>query len=145
LGFSCLVSLYLVRIILGTYMFLSLKFIRSSLDLSYKNQDISKFFYVIMLTQFHYLFYSSRPLPNTYALVVVNFGIGYWIWGKIEIWISLLAATTILLWCDTIVLCIGMVLCEIQKILDFKVLKKTIIWGAITSVVCIVSTILIDS
>lgn len=41
LGFTCLASLYLVRIILGTYMFLSLKFIRKCIDVKYKNKDVS--------------------------------------------------------------------------------------------------------
>lgn len=61
------------------------------------------------MVQFHPLFYASRPLPNTYALMIVNFGIGFWLERKWEKLIACLAAATILFRCDIAVLAVAMV------------------------------------
>ncbi|KAJ3380991.1 dolichyl-P-Man:Man(7)GlcNAc(2)-PP-dolichol alpha-1,6-mannosyltransferase [Lobulomyces angularis] len=42
-------------------------------------KDASELFSLFNLTQFHLAFWSTRTLPNVFALVFTNFSIGYWI------------------------------------------------------------------
>ena len=46
---------------------------------------------VLTLTQFHFLFYSSRCLPNTFALVAVMLALAHWLerrWNRYIFWVA---------------------------------------------------------
>jgi alpha-1,6-mannosyltransferase len=144
LGFTCLSTLYLTRTVLGILTFCSMKFVRTHLERFTMSRTASQCFFILFLTQFHYLFYASRPLPNIFALIVCNFGIGFWLNNQWEKTIALLAFATIVFRCDIAVLAVAMVGFGILK-MNFEILKKCFVWGAITSVICIAATILIDS
>ncbi|XP_036323236.1 probable Dol-P-Man:Man(7)GlcNAc(2)-PP-Dol alpha-1,6-mannosyltransferase isoform X2 [Rhagoletis pomonella] len=44
--------------------------------------EVRLWFTIITLTQFHFIFYMSRPLPNILALPVVLYALAYWLQGQ---------------------------------------------------------------
>ncbi|KAJ7382946.1 dolichyl-P-Man:Man(7)GlcNAc(2)-PP-dolichol alpha-1,6-mannosyltransferase [Desmophyllum pertusum] len=58
-----------VRFCLGLLSLLAFSKFRSSISLRF-GQDVGNFLAVITATQFHFLFYISRPLPNIFALIL---------------------------------------------------------------------------
>jgi alpha-1,6-mannosyltransferase len=82
--FSCIISLYITRIILGICVFFSIKYVKNTLKTNSQifGKDTSECFSILFLVQFHYLFYSSRPLPNTFALCIANYAYAFWLKRK---------------------------------------------------------------
>lgn len=64
----------LVRGVLGGLVCLSLALFRRAVRKSL-GATVSAFLAIITSCQFHFLFYASRPLPNTFALILGMFGI----------------------------------------------------------------------
>jgi alpha-1,6-mannosyltransferase len=74
-------SLYLIRIILALiFAFIHAKFRQSILDRY--GDVIARNYGLLILSQFHLLFYSSRPLPNTFALCLVVLSFSFWVEKK---------------------------------------------------------------
>lgn len=70
LMFSCfLFFLIAVRFCLGLLSLLAFSKFRSSISLRF-GKDVGNSLAVITATQFHFLFYISRPLPNIFALIL---------------------------------------------------------------------------
>mmetsp|Transcript_16931 Transcript_16931/g.18903 ORF Transcript_16931/g.18903 Transcript_16931/m.18903 type:complete len:135 (+) Transcript_16931:285-689(+) len=95
-SYSVITSLYLTRIVLGTLVFLSMRFVKVTIAKVLKSTTIAESFSILYLVQFHPLFYSSRPLPNTFALVLTNLAYAYWMRRQWQYTISLLAVATII-------------------------------------------------
>lgn len=68
---------------------------------------------VLTLTQFHFLFYSSRCLPNTFALAVTLYAVGKWIQCRFAHFIAAVAFTVIVLRAETVILYGWIILYEI--------------------------------
>jgi alpha-1,6-mannosyltransferase len=67
--------LILSRLVLGVFNALSLTSVAASLP-----STPAKFFYVILtISQFHTMFWGSRTIPNTFALILFQFALSYWI------------------------------------------------------------------
>lgn len=64
-----LYALYTVRLVLGATVLGSLSALRAQVKREFGN-EVSTTFAIITATQFHLLFYASRPLPNVFALVL---------------------------------------------------------------------------
>jgi len=60
---------FTVRFCLGLLSLLAFSKFRSSVSLRF-GKDVGNFLAVITATQFHFLFYISRPLPNIFALTL---------------------------------------------------------------------------
>ncbi|CAN0900190.1 Dol-P-Man:Man(7)GlcNAc(2)-PP-Dol alpha-1,6-mannosyltransferase [Linum grandiflorum] len=73
--------LLLVRLALGSMVLGTLRFFRVQVRLKFGHQ-VEWFFVVLTAVQFHLLFYCTRPLPNIFALGLVNLAYGYWLKGK---------------------------------------------------------------
>ncbi|GMT08841.1 hypothetical protein PFISCL1PPCAC_138, partial [Pristionchus fissidentatus] len=68
----------LVRGILGSLMVVSfLRFARAVQW--YLGREVANNLRVIVATQFHFAFYASRPLPNTFALCLVLYAVALWL------------------------------------------------------------------
>lgn len=145
--YSVVTSLYLTRIMIGTFVFISIRFVKVSIlkVMESKSQahSVAESFSMLYLVQFHPLFYSSRPLPNTFALVLTNFAYGYWMQRKWGYTISLLAVATIIFRCDIILFAFGLIVVDLVQ-LKLPIMKL-FIYGSLTSVIAITLTILIDS
>ncbi|XP_027058074.1 dol-P-Man:Man(7)GlcNAc(2)-PP-Dol alpha-1,6-mannosyltransferase-like isoform X2 [Pocillopora damicornis] len=67
-----------LRFFLGLLGLLAFSKFRKSIATKF-GQDIGKIMVVLTVTQFHFLFYISRPLPNTFALILVLLAFHYWL------------------------------------------------------------------
>ena len=86
----------MTRIVLGLLVFLSIRYVKCTIVKAIKSNSIAECFTMIYIVQFHTLFYASRPLPNTFALVITNLAYAYWMQRKWEYTISLLAIASII-------------------------------------------------
>lgn len=58
-----------MRLTLGTFVLISLSMFGNAVGERF-GIGVKKWLYVILMTQFHFMFYISRPLPNILALVL---------------------------------------------------------------------------
>lgn len=71
-------GLLLTRLALGIACVWSLSVLREAIAARF-TRSTSIFFSVILMSQFHLLYYASRALPNIFALVFVNIALAEWI------------------------------------------------------------------
>ncbi|KAJ3296056.1 dolichyl-P-Man:Man(7)GlcNAc(2)-PP-dolichol alpha-1,6-mannosyltransferase [Rhizoclosmatium sp. JEL0117] len=72
--------LYIARIALAILTVHSLRMIRMSAARVF-GHTVSAFFGIVCLTQFHLIFWGSRYIPNTFAMILVNYGVASWIYS----------------------------------------------------------------
>lgn len=75
---SKFLSQYLVRIALGLYVLGAFSVFGNAIKFRF-GPDVKRWLYLITVTQFHFMFYMSRPLPNTFALILVLLALAAWI------------------------------------------------------------------
>ncbi|KAL5134441.1 Dol-P-Man:Man(7)GlcNAc(2)-PP-Dol alpha-1,6-mannosyltransferase [Glycine soja] len=150
-------ALLIVRMALGGIVLYTLRFFRHQIRNKFGHQ-VEAFFVILTATQFHFLFYCTRPLPNILALSLVNLAYGYWFEGRFYAALNSLIFATAVLRCDMLLL-----LCPIglQLLLEPIIwtlfcnstsgkTKKISVWGALKhctgmALFCIGLTILVDS
>ncbi|KAG5009671.1 hypothetical protein JHK87_018186 [Glycine soja] len=135
-------ALLIVRMALGCIILYTLRFFRHQIRNKFGHQ-VEAFFVILTATQFHFLFYCTRPLPNILALGLVNLAYGYWFRGRFYAALNSLIFTTTVFRCDMLLL-----LCPIG--LQLLLTKKVSVWGALKhctgmALFCIGLTILVDS
>ncbi|CAN1829413.1 Dol-P-Man:Man(7)GlcNAc(2)-PP-Dol alpha-1,6-mannosyltransferase [Linum perenne] len=96
-------ALIAVRLALGSMVLGSLRFFRVQIRQKFGHQ-VEGFFVVLTAVQFHLLFYCTRPLPNIFALVVVNLAYGYWLKGKNYAALNFLIFAAVVFRCDMLLL-----------------------------------------
>ncbi|XP_028790918.1 dol-P-Man:Man(7)GlcNAc(2)-PP-Dol alpha-1,6-mannosyltransferase isoform X2 [Neltuma alba] len=96
-------GLLMVRMALGCIILYTLRFFRCQIRDRYGHQ-VEAFFVILTAIQFHLLFYSTRPLPNTLALGVVNLAYGYWFKGNFYAALNSLIFATTVFRCDILLL-----------------------------------------
>ena len=69
LGLYILVFFVSVRIALGLYVLAAFSVFGNAIKFRF-GPDVKRWLFLMTLTQFHFMFYMSRPLPNTFALVL---------------------------------------------------------------------------
>ncbi|KFM72398.1 putative Dol-P-Man:Man(7)GlcNAc(2)-PP-Dol alpha-1,6-mannosyltransferase, partial [Stegodyphus mimosarum] len=69
---------YIVRIMLGTLVLAAFHKFKEAIAKQYGSM-VSLWLQIITASQFHVMFYMSRPLPNTFALVLALFAFHYWL------------------------------------------------------------------
>lgn len=99
---------------------------------------------VLTLTQFHFVYYLSRPLPNTFALALTLLAISKWILRQFNYFIFLIAVTVIIFRAETCML-FGWVL-----LLEVFVTKELSVWrvlkvGIPSGLLALAATVLFDS
>ncbi|XP_057290688.1 dol-P-Man:Man(7)GlcNAc(2)-PP-Dol alpha-1,6-mannosyltransferase-like [Hydractinia symbiolongicarpus] len=132
----------LSRAILG--LLVCVAFIKLQRSVSNRaNPSIGKLMTILMVSQFHFLFYSSRTLPNTFALILVVLAISCWIrnQNKSFIWYS---AFAIIIFRSE--LCIFMGLLLIIKLINKQIcVTELLIQGSMAGTIALGSTVLVDS
>ncbi|XP_042229319.1 probable Dol-P-Man:Man(7)GlcNAc(2)-PP-Dol alpha-1,6-mannosyltransferase isoform X2 [Homarus americanus] len=77
-GLSKFIAQYIVRGVLGLLVILAWRKLRKQLQESF-GKPLTIWFTLITASQFHFMYYLSRPLPNTFALVVALLTFSYWL------------------------------------------------------------------
>ncbi|XP_030494083.2 dol-P-Man:Man(7)GlcNAc(2)-PP-Dol alpha-1,6-mannosyltransferase isoform X1 [Cannabis sativa] len=140
--FPKLYALFAVRMALGCIVLSTLRLFRLQVRDKF-GQQVEAFFVILTTLQFHLLFYCSRPLPNIFALGVVNLAYAFWLKGKFYSALNCLIFATVVFRCDILLL-----ICPLG--LELLLTKSITIWGTLKhciwfALVCIGLTILIDS
>ncbi len=98
---------------------------------------------LVSVTQFHVMFYASRPLPNIFALAVVMHALAFWMEGKQAAFI-LSSAFAILVFRAELALLLGIIL-----FMDLAVgrvrLLPTIGYGLLATIISLGATVGVDS
>ncbi|KAL8151044.1 hypothetical protein V2J09_020852 [Rumex salicifolius] len=142
LGLDKYYSLLVVRLVLGCITLYTLRFFRTQIRNKFGHQT-EAFFVILTAIQFHTLFYSTRPLPNTLAAALVNMSYGYWLQGRFYIALQFLIVATIVFRCDMLLLLgpIGLELLLTRSISLMKAIK----YSLSTAIFSIGLSMLIDS
>ncbi|CAO2035977.1 unnamed protein product [Urochloa humidicola] len=135
-------SLVTVRLLLSCVILLSLRLLRVQVKRKFGHQA-EVFFVVLTAIQFHLLFYSSRPLPNIFALALVNLAYSFWFKGSNLCTLQALIVAAVVFRCDIILLLgpIGLALLLSRSVSLLEAVK----YCASTALICIGFTVLIDS
>ena len=104
---------------------------------------VGSWFLLISAVQFHIPFYSSRMLPNTFALVIVLFMYSDWIDGKIQRAAAKLVFATAVFRCDLLLLLftLGLTWIGMGQLSILNALKV----GILTGIVSLITTAPLDS
>lgn len=107
LGFRGMELQIVTRLVLLVFVVLSQGMMRRAF--SNGNKRLSNFIAITFLSQFHLTFYASRTLPNTFALVLIQLALAHWFSNRVYSCIQLLALSTIVFRCDTVILAIPII------------------------------------
>ena len=113
----------LVRLVLGSLVVTALIFFKSSVRARF-GREVSVWLGLLTASQFHLMFYSSRLLPNTLALVPVLFSLGFWLRSRSH-WFIFTAAGAILVFRGELAMFLGAIL--FMEIMVKKVRIKSFI------------------
>ncbi|KAL6652295.1 hypothetical protein ACP70R_011220 [Stipagrostis hirtigluma subsp. patula] len=121
-------SLLTVRLLLGCVTLMSLRLLRVQVKKKF-GHHVEAFFAILTAIQFHLLFYSTRPLPNIFALVLVNLAYSFWFKGNNLRTLQALIVAAVIFRCDMILLLgpIGLAL----LLAGLTVLVDSIMWRRI--------------
>lgn len=144
-----LAVLTIVRLMLGATSVFSLSLLRRAVSRRLRDNRHSVAFTAVCLSQFHLLFYASRPLANTFALCLVAVAVASLLEGNLGRAVSFLAASCIFFRCDMIILALPLLLAAlVDRYLHGKpweALQTIVRWGILSSVTCIALTVSVDT
>ncbi|XP_023175832.1 probable Dol-P-Man:Man(7)GlcNAc(2)-PP-Dol alpha-1,6-mannosyltransferase isoform X2 [Drosophila hydei] len=105
--------------------------------------EVRLWFTAITITQFHYIFYMTRPLPNIFALPFVLYAITYWMRGQTKPFI-ICSGIAIIVFRSELALFLGLLLAV--DLLKQKLSIDGLLKIALPAGVCILAaTVLVDS
>ncbi|XP_050386893.1 dol-P-Man:Man(7)GlcNAc(2)-PP-Dol alpha-1,6-mannosyltransferase isoform X2 [Argentina anserina] len=135
-------GLIAIRLTLGCIILSTLRFFRLQVREKFGRQ-VEAFFVILTATQFHLLFYCTRPLPNILALGAVNLAYGYWLKEKSYAALNCLIFATVILRCDILLLLcpVGLELLLTRSISFWKALKCC----TLCALLCTGFTVFVDS
>ncbi|RLN20992.1 hypothetical protein BBJ28_00008051 [Nothophytophthora sp. Chile5] len=141
-GTNKLVLQYAARWTLGALTIAALVFFSDGVGQRF-GRDASRFLLLICACQFHLIFYMSRTLPNTYALALVLWALGYWLRDKWQRCVLLFTFTSVVFRGDTVLLFAPLLL---NMLLSRRVSFFQLAWWGISSgVVSLALTVAVDS
>lgn len=142
LDFPKIVSQYIVRLTLGAFVLIALLTFGNAVGEKF-GTAVETWLYLIMITQFHFMFYMTRPLPNIFALVLVLLALSCWIRGQHIIFL-LCSGAAIIIFRAELVLYLGLILLvELHQ--RRLTVKKLLLFGIPMAVVLVGATVCIDS
>ncbi|XP_001358592.3 probable Dol-P-Man:Man(7)GlcNAc(2)-PP-Dol alpha-1,6-mannosyltransferase isoform X1 [Drosophila pseudoobscura] len=133
---------YVVRLVLAGAISLAWNNLRQAVTKIY-GVEVRLWFTAITITQFHFMFYMTRPLPNIFALPIVLYAIAYWMRGQQKPFI-VCSGIAILVFRSELALFLGLLLAInlLQRQLSIDRLLKI----ALPAGVCILAaSVLVDS
>eukprot|EP00092_Neocalanus_flemingeri_P013136 GFUD01014155.1.p1 GENE.GFUD01014155.1~~GFUD01014155.1.p1 ORF type:complete len:506 (-),score=179.88 GFUD01014155.1:83-1600(-) len=142
LGGSKFIHQLIVRAVLTCLVLGSFRVYRSAVRNRFGTQ-VSTWLTLLTMSQFHFLFYSSRPLPNTMALVPVLLSLSFWLNSNPTMFIFT-AASSILIFRGELAMFLGAVL--LMELVVGKVsLLRVLVVGLVSLLVWIPLTVAVDS
>jgi len=142
LGLSKLYSQYIVRSVLGSLVLWGFFSYRSAVKERLGGQ-LHVWLTLLTASQFHFLFYSSRPLPNIFALVLVLHALASWLKGESTRFI-VLSAGAILIFRGELAIFLGAIL--LMELLVGRIhITHVIFVGASSLLAWIPLTVIVDS
>nr|CAB3221180.1 dol-P-Man:Man(7)GlcNAc(2)-PP-Dol alpha-1,6-mannosyltransferase [Phallusia mammillata] len=140
-GFTKLFVQYAARMVLGSLVLCGLfKFLKAIEKVFGK--DTSKFCAIITVTQFHLLFYASRPLPNIFALTVVLPALASWLNRDIQQFVCL-AGFGIIIFRFELVILFG--ICLLISLFRRELNLNNVLYICTVGLIVLVATVGIDS
>jgi alpha-1,6-mannosyltransferase len=121
------ISHFIVRIVLGTAVVVAFSAFRRSVARFFGPQT-NAIICLLTLSQFHFLFYASRTLPNTFALILVLWSLKYWIESQYDRMLFLLVFASVIFRSELCLLAGPILILEIyrRRIYFFEYLFKGI-------------------
>nr|XP_014090696.1 probable Dol-P-Man:Man(7)GlcNAc(2)-PP-Dol alpha-1,6-mannosyltransferase [Bactrocera oleae]XP_036212819.1 probable Dol-P-Man:Man(7)GlcNAc(2)-PP-Dol alpha-1,6-mannosyltransferase [Bactrocera oleae] len=133
---------YVVRLVLTAVVTASWHNFRRVITKQF-GTDVRLWFTIITLTQFHFIFYMSRPLPNVIALPVVLYALAFWLQGQTKPFI-ICSGIAILIFRSELLIFLGLLLS--YDVIFRKVTISSVIKIALPAGLAIlVTTIVLDS
>ncbi|XP_016961445.1 probable Dol-P-Man:Man(7)GlcNAc(2)-PP-Dol alpha-1,6-mannosyltransferase [Drosophila biarmipes] len=133
---------YVVRLVLAGAISVAWCNLRQAVTKIY-GAEVRLWFTAITITQFHFMFYMTRPLPNIFALPIVLFAIAYWLRDQHKPFI-ICSGISILVFRSELALFLGLLL--LVSLLQRKFSIDGLLKIALPAGVCILAaTVLVDS
>ncbi|KAH8354221.1 hypothetical protein KR084_003618 [Drosophila pseudotakahashii] len=133
---------YVVRLVLAGAISVAWNKLRQAVTKIY-GVEVRLWFTAITITQFHFMFYMTRPLPNIFALPIVLFAIAYWLRDQHKQFI-ICSGISILVFRSELALFLGLLL--VVSLLQRKFSIDGLLKVALPAGVCILTaTVLVDS
>ncbi|MCO5594427.1 hypothetical protein L7F22_048457 [Adiantum nelumboides] len=142
MNLSKVTSLIIVRLVLGSLLLTTFVVLRSQIHRSFGGQ-ISLAYTLVMVSQFHILFYVTRPLPNVFALAFVNLAYACWLAGRRQMTLVCLVFAATVFRCDVILL-LGPIGFSFLWRREIEI-QSSVKWCSIVVALSIGLTVLIDS
>lgn len=96
-------SQYICRCVLGLFAWMAYREFRKSIDAKFGTRA-GAFFGALLSVQFHFPFYCSRSLPNTFALILTMVGYSLWLDGRASKALYVVASSMVIFRCDMVLL-----------------------------------------
>ncbi|KAL7301550.1 hypothetical protein TKK_0005982 [Trichogramma kaykai] len=135
-------SQYVVRAVLGLTVIVTFKLYKKALR-SIFGAKLASWFLIISVTQYHFIYYLSRPLPNTMAMPLVLLALYGWLKQKHVLFIVSSGAAIILFRAE-IAMLLGLFLLYDIAYLKLTI-KRTLCIVIPTAVILLALTIAVDS
>ncbi|XP_030556247.1 probable Dol-P-Man:Man(7)GlcNAc(2)-PP-Dol alpha-1,6-mannosyltransferase isoform X1 [Drosophila novamexicana] len=133
---------YVVRLVLAASISFAWNNLRRAVTKIY-GVEVRLWFTAITISQFHYIFYMTRPLPNVFALPFVLYAIAYWMRGQTKPFI-ICSGISIIVFRSELAIFLGLLLA--LDILQQKLSIDGLLKIALPAGLCILaSTVLVDS
>lgn len=141
-GLSKFVTQYAVRMVLAACVIWSFRKFRLTVQHVF-GRDVAVWFVAITASQYHFMFYLSRPLPNILVLPLVFLALHCWIRRHYTAFIWLSGAAIIMFRSELAIFLGFLLLFELfyKRISPIRVMKAAVPAG----IVCLAITVLIDS
>ncbi|KAK3102542.1 hypothetical protein FSP39_012075 [Pinctada imbricata] len=133
---------YIVRATLGVYVMVGLFAFWNAVQEKF-GRDLKKWMILVTMSQFHFIFYSSRPLPNIFALSLVLLAFASWLRQQHMrfLWFS---GAAILIFRAELAMYLGIIL--LTELASGRLpFKKFVLTCIPAGIVLLGSTVLIDS
>ena len=133
----------IVRIVLGSILVMCFKLFRLEVGRRFGSRT-SFALGLVSCTQFHFIFYMSRTLPNTFALGLVLLGLKMWMNERYTRMLFILTLTAVVFRFETVLLFAGILI-----VVVFVTRRVKFFWavwcGVVFGLLCLLVTVGVDS